>query len=242
MQTLDPVLRQNESGKTAYTPQKTIPLSMPGLHPFHEGDDGENGISFQDTPFEPVDEKHHEVAANIDHVRSFSQLEPGDTVVLLQLLLQPDLPPPGAVDRQSRSSRKSDFEPEETKRTRKARTAARCRYDSKTSLRLKDDLRERNRIAAAKHRIKKRKAIDTLEENARNAGKANEILGQEVRSLRNQLTHWRNLALQHVHGEGGCRCAAIRMYNAERACQLILGAESAAIELPHSSTLQASIS
>ena len=255
-------MRQNDSGKNVYTSQDPVPFSTPHL-PVYRADDGKNGVSIQDTLLEPFIIENHGNAANFDHIRSFPELQPGDTAILPQLLPQQDPSPPGAISRQLRSSgpsnfepedaasttkaqlhsrRQADFEPEETARTKKARAAARCRHNNKTTLRLKDDLRERNRVAAAKHRVKKREAICSLEESVRAAGAENRILAQQVRLLREQLTHWRTLALQHLPGEGGCRCAAVHMYNAAKAHQLVNGVEDAALLLPRPPTLQASIS
>lgn len=251
----------NEGGKNVYAPRNTISLSSSRIRPYGE-EIGKNGVALRDTQLKPVRVQNHGDAADFDHVRSFSEFDSGEPALLPQFLLQPDLPPPEAMDRQVTSRRRSKFEldetilmkkaqihssgqsnyePEETSQVESSRAAASRWRDETTALGLKGNLRKRNRASAAKHRGKKRKAINCLQDDARDVGATNEILTQEIRLLRDQVSHWRNLALQHVDGEGGCGCAAIHMYNAEKAFQLIHGAESAAILSTRSPILQASI-
>lgn len=109
-------------------------------------------------------------------------------------------------------------------RTKQFRVAAGSQH-SRKRIRLKEELRERNRIAAAKHRKKKRKAIDSLDANLRSTSMANAVLRRQTRELRDQLARWRMLALEHGYGEDRCECAAIQRYNLQQASEIVLEAE-----------------
>lgn len=77
----------------------------------------------------------------------------------------------------------------------------------------KGKYREKNRVAAAKCRAKKKEHIDHLEENHRTHSALNVALKQTEKSLRDQLSYWRTQALQHSH----CNCRPIQDYNMRKA-------------------------
>jgi hypothetical protein len=79
----------------------------------------------------------------------------------------------------------------------------------------KDVEREKNRISAAKCRQKKREINNALDAEYRAYSAANSAMRREHRDLRDQLTFWRALALQHM--EGDCNCHAIQRYNHDQA-------------------------
>lgn len=91
----------------------------------------------------------------------------------------------------------------------------------------KDIEREKNRIAAAKCRKKKRAMNNTLDIEYRAASAANSLMKLEHRDLRDQLTFFRMLALQHMNnGQNGCQCHAIQQYNNSQAMKAICEMES----------------
>ncbi|PNS17623.1 Transcription factor atf1 [Sphaceloma murrayae] len=77
----------------------------------------------------------------------------------------------------------------------------------------KDKYREKNRVAAAKCRAKKKEATDGLEENHRTQSMLNALLKQTEQNLRDELSFWRTQALQHAF----CDCAAVQDYNMKKA-------------------------
>lgn len=76
--------------------------------------------------------------------------------------------------------------------------------------------REKNRLAAAKCRAKKKENNDGLEESARDMSKLNTALKQEVQAIRQELTTLRTYCLAHQPG-GDCKCRKIHQYNHNRA-------------------------
>ncbi|TKX26109.1 bZIP transcription factor-like protein [Elsinoe australis] len=77
----------------------------------------------------------------------------------------------------------------------------------------KDKYREKNRVAAAKCRAKKKEHTDGLEENHRTQSMLNSLLKQTEQNLRDELSFWRTQALQHAF----CDCSAIQEYNMKKA-------------------------
>lgn len=77
----------------------------------------------------------------------------------------------------------------------------------------KDKYREKNRVAAAKCRAKKKSHVDVLEENHRTQSMLNSLLKQTEQSLRDELSFWRTQALQHAY----CDCQAVQDYNLNKA-------------------------
>ncbi|KAF4551109.1 Basic leucine zipper (bZIP) transcription factor atfB-like protein [Elsinoe fawcettii] len=77
----------------------------------------------------------------------------------------------------------------------------------------KDKYREKNRVAAAKCRAKKKEHVDGLEENHRTQSMLNALLKQTEQNLRDELSFWRTQALQHAF----CDCSAVQEYNLKKA-------------------------
>lgn len=77
----------------------------------------------------------------------------------------------------------------------------------------RDKYREKNRVAAAKCRAKKKDHVDGLEDNHRTQSMLNALLKQTEQSLRDELSFWRTQALQH----GFCDCHSIQDYNLRKA-------------------------
>ena len=85
----------------------------------------------------------------------------------------------------------------------------------------RDKYREKNRVAAAKCRAKKKEHIDGLEESHRTQSMLNALLKQTAQTLRDELSFWRTQALQH----GYCDCKAIQEYNMRKARALAADGE-----------------
>ena len=126
-----------------------------------------------------------------------------------------------------------DSRPTDRESTKKARNAANCRHGKTSgSKRSNEQLCERNRKAAAKHRMKRRAITEGMSDDLQDMRSTNKILKQECLALRNQLSYWRMHALQHISGEGGCQCNTIHQYNANQACEIVLGVERGEKESP----------
>lgn len=80
----------------------------------------------------------------------------------------------------------------------------------------REKYREKNRVAAAKCRAKKKEHVDHLEENHRRQSMLNTALKQTEKSLRDELSFWRTQALQHTF----CNCRPIQDYNLRKARNL----------------------
>lgn len=81
--------------------------------------------------------------------------------------------------------------------------------------------REKNRVAAAKCRAKKKATSEEMQDVHREGSRANSSLHREVRELRDQKAFLRNSLLQHEPGL--CGCHAIHCYNLAQAQQLAMG-------------------
>lgn len=81
--------------------------------------------------------------------------------------------------------------------------------------------REKNRLAAAKCRAKKKATSEDMQENHREGSKQNSYLHREMRELRDQKAFLRNSLLQHEPGV--CQCHAIHRFNFAQAQQLAMG-------------------
>ncbi|PPJ59280.1 hypothetical protein CBER1_04253 [Cercospora berteroae] len=79
--------------------------------------------------------------------------------------------------------------------------------------------RERNRIAAAKTRRKKKRSAKEIEERAREIEQTNTLLHQEVRVLRDEFSTLRYCALSH-DPTAGCKCTPLHRYNEFRAKEI----------------------
>jgi hypothetical protein len=76
--------------------------------------------------------------------------------------------------------------------------------------------REKNRLAAAKTRRKKKTKAKEIEEHAQQIEETNARLHHEVRSLRDTFSTLRYCALSH-DPTAGCTCVGIHQYNAHMA-------------------------
>ncbi|TKA59813.1 hypothetical protein B0A49_13785 [Cryomyces minteri] len=100
----------------------------------------------------------------------------------------------------------------------------------------RDKFLERNRLAAAKCRQKKKIWTEGLEERGRNAQAHNIFLKAEVATLRNELTSLKGMVLQHV--ERNCGCGRIREYVGQAVT--VLPPSSEFIRIPGHSMVEAS--
>lgn len=91
--------------------------------------------------------------------------------------------------------------------------------------------REKNRLAAAKCRQKKKINTEDLEESARMATAENNKLKAEERELRDLFSNLRNQALAHDPSQG-CNCKAIHNYNMHKAAETARGAMMGSIASP----------
>ncbi|KAF1345809.1 hypothetical protein BDV97DRAFT_371846 [Delphinella strobiligena] len=80
----------------------------------------------------------------------------------------------------------------------------------------REKYREKNRVAAAKCRAKKKGHVDQLEETHRTQSALNTALRQTEKSLRDELSFWRTQALQHTF----CNCRPVQEYNMRKAQSL----------------------
>ena len=80
--------------------------------------------------------------------------------------------------------------------------------------------REKNRLAAAKCRMKKKDNVQGLEEKNREMSAENNFAKVEMRQLRDELTCLRTMALHHAAHIEGCDCVALHAYNAMKAGEL----------------------
>lgn len=81
--------------------------------------------------------------------------------------------------------------------------------------------REKNRLAAAKCRAKKKATLEDMQEIYREGSKKNIYLHREIRELRDQKAFLRNRLLQHEPGL--CQCHVIQRFNFAQAQQLAIG-------------------
>lgn len=96
----------------------------------------------------------------------------------------------------------------------------------------RDEYREKNRLAAAKCRTKKKASIDELEERQRELATTNTLMKHLERELRDELTVWRTMALQHSEQSAGCQCHNVHAYNARKASELAFGWSQPAASTP----------
>lgn len=89
----------------------------------------------------------------------------------------------------------------------------------------REKYREKNRVAAAKCRAKKKMNSDHLEGSARETERENTRLKLEERKLRDELTRLKEISL--AHHAGGCKCASIHAYNTNQALRTAQGATGA---------------
>jgi hypothetical protein len=92
----------------------------------------------------------------------------------------------------------------------------------------KDKYREKNRVAAAKCRAKKKEHTDSLEDVYRTQSALNTALKQTEKSLRDELSFWRTQALQHTF----CSCHPIQEYNLRKAQSMAFGSNYGSTSSP----------
>ncbi|CAD0096610.1 unnamed protein product [Aureobasidium vineae] len=102
--------------------------------------------------------------------------------------------------------------------SQKSRKESRTSEDGLTGDK-KDKYREKNRVAAAKCRAKKKEHTDQLEDTYRTQSAMNSALKQTEKSLRDELSYWRTQALQHTF----CSCHSIQEYNMRKAQSMAFG-------------------
>ncbi|KAK5149204.1 hypothetical protein LTR04_007347 [Oleoguttula sp. CCFEE 6159] len=100
----------------------------------------------------------------------------------------------------------------------------------------RDKFLERNRLAAAKCRRKKKIWTEGLEERGRNAQAHNNFLKAEVATLSNEFMSLKGMVLQHV--ERNCECGKIREYVGQAVTVLYPSSEF--IGIPRHSVVEAS--
>lgn len=141
-----------------------------------------------------------------------------------------------AVKKEATQSQESDA----VKRKERARNAANKRHAKSRRTRTGSDsipddddpteqrgerqahYREKNRVAAAKCRAKKKNHNDNLEEMHRDEASKNKILKAELMGLRNELAQLKGLTLEH--SPDSCRCHGIHEYSMRQASLIARGA------------------
>ena len=83
--------------------------------------------------------------------------------------------------------------------------------------------REKNRLAAAKCRYKKKNHTEVLEEQHRELCAANSYAKRQERAFRDELTRLRTMALNHSPAAAGCNCTGLHVYNARKAYDVASG-------------------
>lgn len=87
----------------------------------------------------------------------------------------------------------------------------------------RETYREKNRLAAAKCRAKKKENVEGLEDKHRHLSAQNNFLKREERTLRDELSMLRTAALQHTPAARGCICGGLHEYNRKKASQVAFG-------------------
>ncbi|TKA78348.1 hypothetical protein B0A49_01230 [Cryomyces minteri] len=154
----------------------------------------------------------------------------------------------GFVDgrRRTAEKRRSDATPPSTGESNREVPPSKRRRGSKVAIKSeepedpedgvkRDRFLERNRLAAAKCRQKKKVWTEGLEERGRNAQAQNTFLRAEIANLRNELMSLKGMVLTHV--EANCGCTRIREYVGQAANVISPSAEFTAI--PKDSMLEA---
>lgn len=104
----------------------------------------------------------------------------------------------------------------------------------------KEKYREKNRIAAAKCRAKKKDNTDGLEEQYRDLQASHNFLTREARKLRDEYSTLRTLALQHAPDTPGCGCSQIYTYNQCQAGEVVRNLGAPLVTSPTDSILSPS--
>lgn len=83
----------------------------------------------------------------------------------------------------------------------------------------KNNYREKNRIAAARCRSRKKEHADKLEDTYRTQGTMNTALKKTEKSLRHELSYWRTQTLQHTF----CTCHRTQEHKLKKAQSMVYG-------------------
>ncbi|TKA63327.1 hypothetical protein B0A55_09489 [Friedmanniomyces simplex] len=190
---------------------------------------------------------------NIAHARSDSVAEKFGQVT------PPDSTPPNLGDRKTSTSSSQDSKVEKLSKSERARNAANQRHAKSKQARQaretngvsrsrdgaedgeegvevrKEKYREKNRVAAAKCRSKKKYSVDGLEEDYRTLNATHNFLTRELRELRDEFSALRTVALQHTSDTQGCGCAGLHEYNRRKASQVAYGLGGPMVMSPHAS-------
>ncbi|KAK3625365.1 hypothetical protein LTR56_020450 [Elasticomyces elasticus] len=138
----------------------------------------------------------------------------------------------GKTTKPSKSDRARDAANQRHSKAKQTRPARETRATSKSTDAAEDDdeedvevkkekYREKNRIAAAKCRAKKKDNTDGLEETFRDLQASHNFLTREARKLRDEYSTLRTLALQHAPDTPGCNCSQIYTYNQCQAGEVV---------------------
>lgn len=150
-------------------------------------------------------------------------------------------PPEESVSSQaaSRKSSRASNAPQPTRlnKSERARNAANTRHSRKPQQQSeengtpgsdeeledkRDKYREKNRLAAAKCRQKKKNKTDDLEEKHRDLSAQNKHLKRVERQAREELTVLRDMALKHNADSPGCNCTSLHRFNKQRVEQILM--------------------
>ncbi|KAK4546382.1 hypothetical protein LTR36_002059 [Oleoguttula mirabilis] len=99
----------------------------------------------------------------------------------------------------------------------------------------REKYREKNRLAAAKCRMKKKENVETLEEKHRRLQAENNFVKRQVRILRDELSNLRTMVLQHSPQSQGCHCQPLHGYNSRKANELAYGLGGQSMSSPSDS-------
>ncbi|KAK3076091.1 hypothetical protein LTR53_000031 [Teratosphaeriaceae sp. CCFEE 6253] len=105
----------------------------------------------------------------------------------------------------------------------------------------REKYREKNRVAAAKCRAKKKDSVDILEERHRQLSADYNFLRRTGRALRDEYSMLRTLALQHTSAVPDCTCTVLHRYNAQSASQVAYGLTGPIVSSPSEGILSPSM-
>jgi len=177
------------------------------------------------------------------------------------LVTPPESTPGNVDDRKSSTSSAQTIKNEKLSKSERARNAANQRHAKSKQARQaretrdisgssngaedgeedvevkKEKYREKNRVAAAKCRAKKKGSVDGLEENYRRLNAIHNFLTRELRELRDEFSALRTIALQHTSATHGCGCEGLHEYNRRKASQVAYGLGGPMVASPSSEVL-----
>lgn len=95
--------------------------------------------------------------------------------------------------------------------------------------------REKNRLAAAKCRQKKKVTNVVLKDMCDDLEVENTLMKRQERELRDQLSQLRTMALSHSSSAAGCQCGSLHQYNQRQAQAMALGLGQSMLPRPRAS-------